>query len=212
MLFGGTFDPVHVAHIRCARAVSQVLGGAPVHMMPNAVPPHRPQPGASEHHRMAMLELVCAPHPALIVDDSELRRGGHSYTVDSLRARRADIGRQRPLVFLVGGDSFADLHHWHRWQDFAELCHLAVVPRPGAPEPANEVSERFLITRRAEELMNTPCGRALLLGEPQLDISATAIRSALARQGYSDELEPAVMAYIRAHRLYRCCDGASESR
>ena len=80
ILFGGTFDPVHGAHVRAALAVSQVLGNAPVRLLPNAVPPHRPQPLADASERLAMVRLACAGHPALQADDWELRQAGPSYT------------------------------------------------------------------------------------------------------------------------------------
>ncbi len=132
VLFGGTFDPVHRAHISAARSVSRVLGEAPVHLLPNSVPPHRPQPLANGEQRLAMLKLACKGHPQLIPDDWELKQSGPSYSLLTLQHYRKQIG-ERPLVFMIGADSFANLHHWHHWQDYAALCHLAVVPRPDSP-------------------------------------------------------------------------------
>ena len=85
VLFGGTFDPVHRAHISAARAVSRVLDGAPVHLLPNAVPPHRPQPLASGEQRLRMLELACAEHPHLHPDGWELAQPGPSYSLATLQ-------------------------------------------------------------------------------------------------------------------------------
>ncbi|MFC6330669.1 nicotinate-nicotinamide nucleotide adenylyltransferase, partial [Alloalcanivorax gelatiniphagus] len=124
ILFGGTFDPIHRAHVHAALAVSRALGNAPVHLLPNAVPPHRPQPQASGAQRLAMVRQACAGHPQLIADDWELReRGGApSFTLNTLKHFRRLIGR-RPLVFVVGADSFAQLDRWHRWREYAALCH-----------------------------------------------------------------------------------------
>ena len=149
ILFGGTFDPIHRAHLRAALAVSRTLGDAPVHVLPNAVPPHRPQPLASGEQRLAMVRRACAGHKQLVADDWELRRAsGPSYTLATLKHYRRLIGA-RPLVFVVGADSFAGLNRWHRWREFPALCHLAVVPRPHSP-PQNHwhTLQGFSPTRR----------------------------------------------------------------
>ena len=208
VLFGGTFDPVHVAHIRCAQAVSRALGHAPVHLMPNAVPPHRPQPGASGRQRMAMLELACREHPELIPDERELVRGGDSYTVDTLREIRREIG-DRSLAFMVGGDSYADLHRWKNWRDYSALCHLVVVARPGADQPDAEVEQRFTRTDEPEALMARPAGCVLLLSRPRLDVSATGVREQLRRNGHCRAVPRPVLDYIREHHLYNDGDAAS---
>ncbi|ERP85336.1 hypothetical protein Q670_06530 [Alcanivorax sp. P2S70] len=200
VLFGGTFDPVHRAHISAARAVSKVLGDAPVHLLPNAVPPHRPQPTADAEQRLAMLRLACHEHPSLIVDDWELRQQGPSYSLKTLQHFRQQHP-EAPLVFMIGADSFASLHHWHRWQDYATLCHLAVVPRPDSKLASGEVLAAFPESD-AYGLCGQPAGLRLMLKRPFLDVSATAIREALARKGDCPALDPAVSAHIRGHHLY----------
>ena len=126
VLFGGTFDPVHRAHISAARSVSRVLGEAPVHLLPNSVPPHRPQPLANGEQRLAMLKLACKGHPQLIPDDWELKQSGPSYSLLTLQHYRKQIG-ERPLVFMIGADSFANLHHWHHWQrPFLDVSATAI--------------------------------------------------------------------------------------
>ena len=205
VLFGGTFDPVHEAHLRCARTVSDLFDHCPVYLLPNAVPPHRTQPHTSAGHRRAMLELACADDPRLRVDDRELDRSGPSYTLDTLREYRAEID-ECPLIFLLGADSYAQLHHWRDWQHFPDFCHLAVAPRPGAHEPSPSVEKAFPPTRTPSELRQSPAGRALLLQGPELDIAATQVRTAL-EQGsdIGTRIPPAVLAYIRQHRLYTGC-------
>ncbi len=199
-LFGGTFDPVHRAHIECARAVSRALSGCPVAMLPNAVPPHRPAPGASAEHRLAMLELACEPWPELRVDTRELQREGPSRTRDTLVELRAEHPR-RPLCFILGSDSLAELDRWYHWREFPELCHLVVVPRPGAPQAPAAVLHAFPETD-ARELCTRAAGRRLMLDGPLLDCSATAIRDELSRQGHSPAVSPPVLDYIHRHSLY----------
>lgn len=200
VLFGGTFDPVHRAHISAARAVSKVLGDAPVHLLPNAVPPHRAQPMADGEQRLAMLRLACSNYPELVVDDWELRQTGPSYSLNTLRHFRQQIG-ERPLVFMIGADSFASLHQWHQWQDYATLCHLAVVPRPDCPLATDAVQATFP-EGDAEQLLAQPCGLRLMLKRPFMDVSATAIREALEHEGDCPALDPLVSAHIRRHHLY----------
>jgi len=199
VLFGGTFDPVHRAHISAARRVSRVLG-APVRLLPNAVPPHRPQPGANAEHRLAMLLLACADHPELTVDKRELERQGPSYTVDTLQELRHSAGLA-PLVLVLGADSFANLQHWHQWQAFPALCHLVVLPRPGAAIPAEEVIAVFP-EGTPENLLESPAGRRLMLSTPLLDVSATAVRQALAEKRHCPAVNPAVLAHIHRYGLY----------
>ena len=200
VLFGGTFDPVHRAHISAARAVSKVLHGAPVHLLPNAVPPRRPQPMADGEQRLAMLRLACKRYPELVVDDWELRQDGPSYSLNTLRHfRQQNPGR--PLVFMIGADSFNSLHLWHQWQDYTTLCHLAVVPRPDCALAPDQVQAAFPESD-AEQLMRQPFGLRLMLKRPFLDVSATAIREALEKKGDCPALDPAVSAHIRRQHLY----------
>lgn len=200
IVFGGTFDPVHRAHISAARKVSRVLNGAPVRLLPNAVPPHRPQPGANAEHRLAMLQLACADHPELTVDDRELSRQGPSYTLDTLRELRR-LEDSAPLILVLGADSFANLQHWHQWQAFPALCHLVVLPRPGAMAPAPDVIAAFP-EGSPQALLETPAGRRLMLSAPLLDVSATAVRQALAEKHHCPAVNPAVLAHIHRYGLY----------
>ncbi len=188
--------------MRAALAVSRALGEAPVHLLPNAVPPHRPQPSADGAQRLAMVRHACAGYPQLIADDWELRHpdGAPSFTLATLKHFRRHIGR-RPLVFVVGADSFASLDRWHRWREYAALCHLAVVPRPGAA-PAPLRVQRAFPAANATLLRRRPAGRRLMLARPVLDVAATEIRRALAAGGPCPQLPAAVLAHIRRHGLY----------
>ena len=200
ILFGGTFDPVHRAHISAARAVSKALRQAPVYLMPNAVPPHRPQPLADAGQRLAMLKLAIAAHPQLRIDDREVRRDGPSYTIDTLLELRRDHAA-RPLVLVIGADSLAGLQHWHRWEEYPALCHLAVLPRPGAAAADEKVVDAFP-RADASQLCALPAGRRLMLSAPNLDVSSTAIRRALAEKGHCPALDADVLAHIHRHGLY----------
>jgi len=206
ILFGGTFDPVHRAHISAALAVSKVLGNADVYLLPNALPPHRAQPVASSAQRVAMLKLATRDHPQLHVDERELHRSGPSWTIDTLAELRA-LHPDTPMVLVLGADSFASLHQWHRWQDYPALCHLAVLPRPGAATPSSAALNAFA-EATASRLLQQPAGLRLMLSSPLMDVSASAVRRALIKNDHSPALDQAVLAHIHQHGLYTVADNA----
>jgi nicotinate-nucleotide adenylyltransferase len=181
-ILGGTFDPVHLGHLRVAWEAAEALD-AQVRLMPARLPPHRPAPVADAQQRVAMLELALAGQDRLVLDTRELRRGGPSYTVDTLRELRAEASAEQPLILLLGADAFAGLTSWHEWHRLFELAHIVVLTRPGhvAPLPvelAAEIAARRV--RLAEQLHDTPAGKVFDLPVTPLEISASAVRALLA--------------------------------
>ncbi len=158
-VFGGTFDPVHHGHLRTALEVLEGCGLEQLRLVPALVPPHRPQPRAPAPLRLEMLRRAVAGEPRLVVDDRELRRGGPSYTVDTLAELRAAVGT-RPLCLVLGADAFLGLPGWHRWRELFALAHLVVVERPargssrtrswlhGLPAAAARMRRRWLPAAR----------------------------------------------------------------
>ncbi|MBS0325073.1 MAG: nicotinate-nucleotide adenylyltransferase [Proteobacteria bacterium] len=211
-LLGGTFDPVHYGHLRFADEARAALALPEVRLVPSAVPPHRGAPGASAADRLAMLELAVREFPGLVVDPCELRRGGRSYTVDTLAALR-DAHPRTPLILLVGADAFRGLAGWHQWRRLFELAHIIVAPRPGstpgeglAPELADEWNAR--IAADPAVLRSTVAGSIHVQPISAQPIAATAIRDALrrlpdGRGSLARLLPPAVLTYIESNRLYR---------
>lgn len=129
-LFGGTFDPVHLGHLRLAEEAREALGLASVRWIPAGQPPHRGAPRLSGAHRLAMVRLAVAGNPAFQVDGAEVESPGPSYTVTTLERLRRELGPEQPLVLLLGADAFAGLPGWHRWQALLGLAHLVVLHRP----------------------------------------------------------------------------------
>lgn len=207
-LYGGTFDPIHYGHLRPVEALAQKVGLQQVILLPNHVPPHRPQPEADARQRLHMVELAIEHQPLFRVDDRELRRNSPSYTIETLESFRAEQGATRPLAFIIGQDSLLNLHHWHRWQDALSLCHLLVCARPGYGQQLETPELQYwLETHRIDDpdqLNQRPYGAIYLADTPLLDISATAIRQRR-HQGIScDDLLPrAVQRYIELQGLYR---------
>src|SRR5579885_3221529 len=133
-ILGGTFDPVHLGHLRAAWEAGEALD-AEVRLIPTNVPPHRPAPVANAQQRAAILRAALTGQDRLKLDTRELDRAGPSYTFDTLTSLREEIGAQRALVVLLGADAFAGLPSWHRWRELLDLAHIAVLTRPGHVPP-----------------------------------------------------------------------------
>lgn len=203
-IFGGTFDPVHPAHISLAQQVQQVLALDEMRLVPCHQPPHRDSPIASDTERLQMLQLACTG-TGLLVDDRELHRDGPSYTVDTLESFRQEFGDEVSLVLCIGMDAFANLHTWHRWQDLLPLAHLAVIGRPAAPAPADAMIEwlKHHETTDARMLKSQPGGLIYLTQLDEFPVSSTQIRQALAQGHYPvSTLHPAVLRFIQQRGLY----------
>ncbi|WP_431026440.1 nicotinate-nucleotide adenylyltransferase [Halomonas sp. H5] len=212
-MLGGTFDPVHLGHLRSAVELREVLGLDRVHMIPAHLPPHRAAPGVSSRERLAMLRLGIGETPGLVADDRELRRDGPSYSVDTLASLRAELGAQARLIMAVGHDAFLRLAEWRDPEGLFAQAHVVVIERPdhGAPLPSRLQS--LLAGREVasvEALLAEPRGRLLRLSLPtRLAISATGIRRRLAEGRSVHYLLPeAVRAHIDSRGLYRGGDAA----
>jgi nicotinate-nucleotide adenylyltransferase len=181
-IFGGTFDPIHIGHLRAAWEASEALG-AEVRIVPAKIPPHRPQPVASAAERAAMLRAALTGQDRLQLDLRELEREGPSYTFDTLASLRAEIGGERPLVLLIGADAFAGLSEWHRWRELFGLAHICVLTRPAQIPAMPEALAAEVAARKTESLAalcETPTGKVLDMVVSALGISATRIRALLA--------------------------------
>jgi len=181
-IFGGTFDPIHIGHLRAAWEASEALD-AEVRIVPAKIPPHRPQPVAGAAQRAAMLRAALAGQQRLQLDLRELEREGPSYTFDTLASLRAEIGGERPLVLLIGADAFAGLSTWHRWRGLFELAHVCVLTRPAQIPAMPDALAAEVAARKTESLADLHVaagGRVLDMVVSALGISATRIRGLLA--------------------------------
>lgn len=209
IIYGGTFDPVHHGHLRLALEVCDALGVTAINLVPCHIPPHRGDTGASSGQRLELIRLAIAGEPALQVDDRELRRSGASYTAETLRQLRDELGPDEPLVMVVGTDAFASFDRWREWQSIPELAHIVVVRRPGAELPSGSEAEKLVAMRQAgscQALHKSPCGLILELDPPLLDISATGVRERISDGRSPRYLIPeAVWQCIRSQGLYGVC-------
>jgi nicotinate-nucleotide adenylyltransferase len=180
-LLGGTFDPVHNAHLAMARAALEHLRLDQVLFIPTGAPKYRRPAIASGEHRIAMLRLALAGHEKLAIDARELAPEASGYTVDTLRSLRAELGAVA-LHLLMGADQYVKLGSWHRPDEVAKLAAIAVFARPGV---------------KLEDKVR------LIPMEP-MHVSASEIRARAARgEDLSALVPPAVANYIARHRLYR---------
>lgn len=207
-MYGGTFDPVHYGHLKPVEVLANQLNLANVMLVPNNVPPHRPQPTATSEQRQQMLELAIADNPLFILDTRELQRPTPSYTAQTVADWRQQQGSTSPLAFIIGQDSLLTFPGWHNADTILDNAHLIVCRRPGYPlVMANPRDQQWLeahLTEDAELLRSRPAGVIYLAQTPWFDISATLIRQRL-QQGEScaDMLPAAVLDYINQHNLYR---------
>lgn len=201
-VLGGTFDPVHIGHLRVAIEVRAALGLQEVRLIPSARPPHREQPQASPGQRLAMLRAAVTGDAGLLADDREVQRPGLSYTVDTLQSLRAELGDETDLVLLLGSDAYRHLHTWHRWQQIPELAHLAVIVRPGFDDGdlVNSLPDDL------KTLLSPADGApgATLVEIPPLQVSATRIRNLLGSGRSVRHLLPeTVLEYVHRNGLYQ---------
>lgn len=200
-ILGGTFDPVHVGHLRAAIEAQERLGLDHVRLMPAHRPLLRGAPGASAEQRATMVKLALEGNSGLKYEGLELERDTPSYTVDSLAILRRKFSR--PLVLLIGSDAFARLPHWHRWEQLLAYSHIAVLQRPGAQPDYQYFPEGWMEEKRVDELKGR-CGGVLIVDLPAIDISATGIRKRRFEGRSIEFLVPhAVEKYIVKNKLYQ---------
>ena len=204
-LFGGTFDPLHYGHLRTAFELWQALQLAEVRFMPTGSPPHREQPLAPAHLRLAMVKAAIADQPAFVIDDREVRRTGVSYSVDTLTELRAEYP-QRSLCLLLGMDAFLGLPNWHRWRELLDLGHIVVAHRPGWRAPTMGPLGEIMVDRgtgNVRELHQQPAGRIYIHAVTQLEISSTELRQLIAQGRDPRYIVPEeVRRIIRETRCY----------
>ncbi|GAA5006436.1 nicotinate-nucleotide adenylyltransferase [Pseudoluteimonas lycopersici] len=215
ILYGGSFDPVHLGHLAVARNARDAAA-AQVRLMPAADPPHKGPLHADARQRLAMLELAIDGEPGLGIEACELERDGPSYTVDTLRLLRAARVGDRPLAILVGADSFLSLQTWKEWRSLFDLAHVVVAERGGSgfdPSTLPDALAKATAGRWAQapdELHRLANGLVLRLDQPLRPESASEVRRRIAAGAdWQALVPPAVAGYIVENRLYGAVIGAS---
>ncbi|MDO8346785.1 MAG: nicotinate-nucleotide adenylyltransferase [Rugosibacter sp.] len=209
-LLGGSFDPVHKGHVALADYFIALLQPDELRVIPAGNPWQKHGLQASGQDRMAMVRSAFSTQKVAVnIDQQEILRDSATYTIDTLRAVRKELGPDVSVVFLMGADQLQHLNTWQEWQQMFDYAHICAASRPGfamdaAHVPA-DVAQEF--ARRAgspEQIRNTAQGLAYLAPNLAVDISATAIRAALQRGEHPISLvPPGVLDYIEQHHLYK---------
>jgi nicotinate-nucleotide adenylyltransferase len=188
-IMGGTFDPIHIGHLRAAENAREALGLDVVRFIPASVPPHRPGPLTPATDRYAMVSLATASNSAFVPSDVEIRREGPSYTADTMEALAAESPGD-DLYLIVGSDTFPEVRTWREPERIFSACRVAVVHRPGEVRPVDG--------------HDLPIDRVCWVEGAGLPISATEVRRRV-REGHSIRylVAEGVADYIRKRGLYR---------
>nr|WP_307728463.1 nicotinate-nucleotide adenylyltransferase [Massilia solisilvae] len=209
-LLGGSFDPVHAGHVALAELFARLLHPDQLRIVPAGRPWQKSNLEASDADRVKMLELAFmrAGFPVTI-DLQEIERNGATYTIDTLRAVRAELGQEASIVFLMGADQLQKLDTWRDWRALFEVANIGVAARPGfdlavdklPPAVAQELAPRLCTP---SEVRAAPHGRVCVAHTLAVDISATQVRAAIRHGNNANGLvAPVVLDYIQQHNLYK---------
>lgn len=206
-MLGGTFDPLHLGHLRAAEVVKDGLSLEKILFVPASTPPHKASPPVtSAEHRLGMLERALSNERFFEISRLELDRGGRSYTIDTLEALAARSVDTR-FFFITGTDAFSEIRTWKSWGELLRGHWFVVHERPGFPiEAVKGVLPPAIDSRVLEDSELEPGTepRVLFLRRPMLNVSSTEIRRSIRENRSVRFLVPdAVEAYIREYRLYR---------
>lgn len=210
-VLGGTFNPVHLGHLRLAEEAVEALRLERCLLVPAWVPPHKSGSNLAPYSsRYRMLELAIVDHPRFQVSDLERRLSGTSYTVTTLRQLVRELEAPVELYFLLGLDAFLEIHGWWHFRELFERATLTIFPRPGCSRQAigehltRYVSARYLWNEQLDRFTHPDLRPVMVLRSTFLDISSSAIRSLLAAGKSIRYLVPEpVLGYIEAAGLYR---------
>jgi len=207
-LFGGTFNPVHIGHLRCAEEIREQFSLHRIIFVPAFMPPHKKQPGVSAQHRCEMARLAIAGNPCFELSDIELQREGNSYSCDTIEYFRRRSSPGSELFFIIGSDAFSEVHTWRRYPEFFEQCGFIVMNRAGvcAASPFNLPGDAArMFTRLDENTYEHRSGTRICSAMvSSLDVSSTDIRTrAACGRTISYLVTPTVERYIQENLLYR---------
>ena len=208
-LLGGTFNPIHLGHLRMAQELADTLNLDEVRFIPSATPPHKAAPELSAKQRAEMVRIAIANNPLFKLDTRELERNGASYTIDTLISLRGELGASVALCLIMGSDAFIQLNTWARWQELLNYCHIILVQRPNMPKQPNLANELATLleenyTESIADSSQNPAGYMHMQTITALDISSTVIRAKL-KNNHSIRylVTESVLEYINLNDLYR---------
>ena len=205
-IMGGTYNPVHNGHLRVAVEVADLFSLDELKLVPCLQPVHKSRPTVSTLHRLNMLDLAIESDARLTIDNREVLRSKPSYTIDTLKELRVELGADASIVMIVGMDSFLSLNYWKDWHLLTSYAHIFVVSRPGwNPTFSDELNNYYEKYRASSiaELQCAPSGSIWFETLAPLDISSSMIRALVASNRSIAYLLPnSVRKYIDTNKLY----------
>jgi nicotinate-nucleotide adenylyltransferase len=216
-LFGGTFNPVHVGHIKTVFDIKNKYAFDRVYIIPAALPPHKKPVGiAAASHRLEMTRMAFDPYPDFTVSDVELKRNGPSYTIDTVKHFIAELGDETELFFILGIDAFLEIDTWESYKDLFDIIPLIVMTRPGKWHNSGlsdgEAVERYLINEISDQYAFSGSEKCCVHKKKKpvfvsevtpFDISATKIRKCIKEGKKIGAFVPGkVHDYIKKKGLY----------
>ena len=210
-IFGGTFNPIHLGHLRAAEEIRERFDLERVIFIAAAVPPHKEvENGIPGEHRMEMVRVAISGNPYFSPSDIELKRPGKSYSIGTIQFLKERYGSDSDMFFILGMDAFLEIGTWKSFQELFSLCHFIVMTRPGFDQPFSatilppEIADAFVYDEGGGRFIHRDGYSIYLQGVTFLDISSTKIREAV-RKGRSVRylLPREVERYIKRHHFYR---------
>lgn len=205
-ILGGTFDPIHLGHLRAALELQQALKLTTIHFLPCFQPVHRHPPIASSEKRLQMIRLAIQNEPSFRLDTTEIDRQGPSYAFDTLAQLRQKFP-DTPLCWILGIDAFLQFHTWHRYEELFSLAHFIIAHRPHYHVPTEGIVAELLKQRKTDSLKllhQQLSGSLFLQPITLLDISASEIRKQIKNGENPRFLVPdSVYDYVMTQSIYR---------
>lgn len=199
VLFGGTFDPIHLGHTTVAADAAKHIGAEKLVFIPAKRSPLKGfLPKANDDDRLEMITLATADEKSFQVSDFELQKPAPSYTLETVRKFQQEYGDEASIYWLIGADGIDDLAYWHMIVELVDACNLTTMYRAGCEPPNFTKFEAIWGRRRVDKLQQN------IVQTPLVDVSSTEIRKRLAEgQDVTRMLHPAVSDYISQHGLYQ---------
>lgn len=210
-ILGGTFDPVHLGHLRSAEEICQELDLEKIYLIPSASPPHKTHETVTPFRdRLAMTGMAAAMSPCLETLDLEGKRPGHSYSIETLRDLHRTLGPHAEIFFVLGMDAFLEIKTWKEYQHLFDYAHFVVIGRPGfetvpLSKAVSDLRTAMDLTPTGPDVFAVPSGKTVrLIRTTLMDISSTRIRNLVGAHRSIRFLVPEKIGkYIAENRLYR---------
>lgn len=200
-VFGGTFNPIHNGHLLIAEEARTRLKLDKVIFIPSANPPHKEMSGLVEgRHRLKMIGSAIKNNPFFMASDIELKRGGRSYSIETIKTLKEKYSKGTKVFFIMGADSILEFMTWKNWEDLLKLCNLVVSPRPGYKVNLNATKSK---------MQRKLCDKSLVkniyfIETSAFDISSTEVRKSIKKGGSVKYFIPeGVIEYINKNKLYK---------